>query len=33
LVIKICQYAGVEIREAMVVQYAQGEEQQNNLQQ
>lgn len=33
LVIKICQYAGVEIREAMVVQYAKGEEQQNNLQQ
>lgn len=33
LVIKICQYAGVEIRETMVVQYAQGEEQQNNLQQ
>jgi hypothetical protein len=33
LVVKICQYAGVEIREAMVVQYAQGEEQQNNLQQ
>jgi len=33
LVIKICQYAGVEIREEMVVQYAQGEEQQNNLQQ
>jgi len=33
LVIKICQYAGVEIREAMVVQYAQAEEQQNNTQQ
>jgi len=33
LVIKICQYAGVEIRETMVVQYAKGEEQQNNLQQ
>ena len=33
LIIKICQYAGVEIRETMVVQYAQGEEQQNNLQQ
>ena len=33
LVIKICQYAGVEIRETMVVQYAQAEEQQNNLQQ
>lgn len=33
LVVKICQYAGVEIRETMVVQYAQGEEQQNNLQQ
>jgi hypothetical protein len=33
LVIKICQYAGVEIRETMVVQYAQAEEQQNNTQQ
>jgi hypothetical protein len=33
LVIKICQYAGVEIRETMVVQYAKAEEQQNNLQQ
>ena len=33
LVVKICQYAGVEIRETMVVQYAKGEEQQNNLQQ
>tara|TARA_R110000851_G_C12945264_1_gene552685 strand:+ start:36 stop:740 length:705 start_codon:yes stop_codon:yes gene_type:complete len=33
LVIKICLYAGVEIREAAVVQFAQGEEQQNNTQQ
>jgi hypothetical protein len=33
LVIKICLYAGVEIREASVVQFAQVEEQQNNTQQ
>lgn len=33
LVVKICKYAGVEIRETMVVQYSQAEEQQNNLQQ
>ena len=33
LVIKICQYAGVEIREAAVVQFAQGQETQNNTQQ
>tara|TARA_B100000795_G_scaffold268956_1_gene257025 strand:- start:78 stop:782 length:705 start_codon:yes stop_codon:yes gene_type:complete len=33
LVIKICQYAGVEIRETSVVQFAQGQETQNNTQQ
>ncbi len=33
LIVKICKYAGVEIRETMVVQYSQAEEQQNNLQQ
>lgn len=33
LVNKICQYAGVEIREAAVVQFAQGQETQNNTQQ
>lgn len=33
LVIKICLYAGVEIREAAVVQFAQVEDQQNNTQQ
>jgi hypothetical protein len=33
LVIKICLYAGVEIRESAVVQFAQVEEQQNNTQQ
>tara|TARA_R100000734_G_C3309530_1_gene100203 strand:+ start:645 stop:1349 length:705 start_codon:yes stop_codon:yes gene_type:complete len=33
LVIKICQYAGVEIREKMVVDFATIEEQQNNTQQ
>tara|TARA_R110000823_G_scaffold78044_4_gene178026 strand:+ start:146 stop:859 length:714 start_codon:yes stop_codon:yes gene_type:complete len=33
LIIKICQYAGVEIRETAVVQFAQGQEQQNNIQQ
>jgi len=33
LVVKICKYAGVEIRETMVVQYSKAEEQQNNIQQ
>ena len=33
LIIKICQYAGVEIREKMVVDFANIEEQQNNTQQ
>ena len=33
LIIKICQYAGVEIREKMVVDFATIEEQQNNTQQ
>jgi len=33
LIIKICQYAGVEIREKMVVDFATTEEQQNNTQQ
>ena len=33
LVNKICQYAGVEIRESAVVQFAQGQEKQNNTQQ
>ena len=33
LIIKICLYAGVEIRESAVVQFAQVEEQQNNTQQ
>jgi hypothetical protein len=33
LIIKICQYAGVEIREEMVYRFAKTEEQENNIQQ
>jgi len=33
LIIKICQYAGIEIRSEMVYKFAKGEEQENNTQQ